>query len=214
LRSDGPDVALHGDLNLDHNWAFFGKLILKPARRHRIVLEGAPYEFSGSNTLARTVIFNGSTYSIADTVASDAELTYFYGGYQYDLLSRDQGHLGLETGGAYLDGSGTIRGVTSGITASRSQRVGLPLAGAEFRVFLLPHRRLVNVNGEVKGMAFGGYGNFFQGGANVGVGFRWITLQAGYQYLNADIHENRSVNPAGINAIIQGPIFSLQIRDR
>jgi hypothetical protein len=32
--------------------------------------------------------------------------------------------------------------------------------------------------------------------------------------MNADIHENRAVNPTGINPVIQGPVFSVQFRDR
>jgi hypothetical protein len=210
----GLPVALHGDLNLDDGWMFFGKLVFKPARRHRIVVEGSPYDFTGLNNLTRNVTFNGKTYFVQETVASEAELTYVYGGYQFDVISRDRGHIGIEAGGAYLDATGTIRGVTTGASATRNQTIGLPLAGAEFRWFLLPRSRLLNVNGEVKGMAFGGYGNFFQGAFHVGAGNRWITIQAGYQYLNADIHENRSVNPAGIAPVFQGPIFSVQLRDR
>jgi hypothetical protein len=210
----GLPVALHSDLNLEDNWTFFGKLVFKPGRRHRINIEGSPYDFSGLNALSRSITFNGRTYSFQETVASDASLGYFFAGYQFDAVSREQCHLGLEVGGAYLDATGTIRGVTTGLVATREEKIGLPLAGAEFRMFVLPHSRLLNVNGEAKGMAFGGYGNFFQGVVNVGVGIRRITVQAGYQYTNADIHENRSVNPAGIAPVIQGPIISLQLRDR
>ena len=212
VQSSGLPIALHADLNLNDTWTFFGKLVLKPGRRHRINIEGSPYDFSGTSTLARTITFNGRTYSFQDTVASQASLTYVFGGYQFDLISRERGHFGLEAGGAYLDGTGTIRSTTTGASASRSQTVGLPLAGAEFRVYIVPRR--VNINGEVKGMALGGFGDYFQGMVNVGVGFRRITFQAGYQYLNADIHENRAVNPAGISPVIRGPMISVQFRDR
>jgi len=214
VTAQGLPVALHGDLNLDDSWVFFGKLVFKPGRRHRINVEGSPYDFTGLNALSRTITFNGRTYSFQETVASEANLAYFFAGYQFDVISRSRGHAGLEVGGAYLDATGTIKGLTTGASATRNQRIGLPLAGAEFRAFLLPHSRLLNVNGEAKGMAFDGYGNYFQGTVNAGVGFRRITVQAGYQYLNADIHENRSINPAGVAPVVQGPIFSIQLRDR
>ena len=210
LQSGASAIALHEDLNLSDQWTFFGRLAFKPSRRHRINVEGSPYDFSGANTLLRTITFNGRTYSVNDTVASNASLTYVFGGYQYDLISRTRGHFGLEGGGAYLNGSGTIRSSTSGLSATRSQTVGLPLAGAEFRVFLGPGH--LNVNGEAKGMSLGGYGDYFQGVVNVGAGFRNVMFQAGYQYLNANIHENRSANPAGISPVIGGPIFSIQWR--
>ena len=212
VQSNGLPVALHGDLNLDDQWTFFGKLVLKPRRRHRINIEGSPYDFAGTNTLSRTITYNGRTYTFNDTIASEASLTYVFAGYQFDVVSRNRGHFGLEAGGAYLNGTGTIRSATTGITASDSQTIGLPLAGAEFRVYLGPAH--LNVNGEAKGMSFGGYGDFFQGVVNLGAGFKRIRFQAGYQYLNADIHQNRSMNPPGVSPVIKGPIFSIQLSDR
>lgn len=212
VQSGGLPIALHGDLNLQDQWTFFGKLVLKPGRRHRINIEGSPYDFSGTSTLSRTITYNGRTYTFNDTVASEASLDYLFAGYQFDLISRDRGHFGLEAGGAYLNGTGTIRSLTTGTVAAHSQTLGLPLAGAEFRIDLGPAH--LNVNGEAKGMSFDGFGNYFQGVVNVGAGFRRVRFQAGYQYLNADIHENRSVNPAGIAPVMQGPIFSIQLRDR
>jgi hypothetical protein len=214
LQAGPLPVALHGDLNLQPESSFLGKLVFKPGRRQRIVVEGGPLSYTGVNNLARSITYNGRTYAVQETVASKADLTYLFGGYQFDLLSRPQGHFGLEAGGAYLDGSGTIRGVTSGLAATREQQFGIPLAGAEFRIFVLPGSHVLNVNGEVKGMPLGGYGRFFLGGVHVGVGLRRVTFQAGYEYMNADIHENRAVNPTGINPVIQGPVFSVQLRDR
>src|SRR6266852_4331965 len=143
VTAQGLPVALHGDLNLDDSWVFFGKLVFKPGRRHRINVEGSPYDFTGLNALSRTITFNGRTYSFQETVASEANLAYFFAGYQFDVISRSRGHAGLEVGGAYLDATGTIKGLTTGASATRNQRIGLPLAGAEFRAFLLPHSRLL-----------------------------------------------------------------------
>jgi hypothetical protein len=64
-----------------------------------------------------------------------------------------------------------------GISATRSETIGLPLVGAEFRVFFGPAH--LNLNGEAKGMSLDGYGNYFQGVVNVGAGFRQLLFQAG-----------------------------------
>src|SRR5690242_1870653 len=102
VQSGGLPIALHGDLNLQDQWTFFGRLVWRPGKRHRINIEGSPYDFSGTNTLSRTITYNGRTYSFSDTVASEASLSYVFAGYQFDLISRDRGHFGLEAGGAYL----------------------------------------------------------------------------------------------------------------
>lgn len=208
-------IDLRSDLNLADRFTFLGHLTIKPALRHRILVEGSPFEFTGRNLLARAVEYGGTVYSVQQTLASKAELTYLYGGYQYDLLSRTQGHLGVQAGVAYLDANGTLRGEETGITATKSQRIGIPLVGAEFRTFLLPGRRLLNVNADVKGMPLGDYGHYVQAVAQVGVSFGRLTIQGGYGILDAEVYENTN-NPvrSGISLRVTGPVISLQVRDR
>jgi len=144
------------------------------------------------------------------TLRSSADLTYFYGGYQFDIVSQPRGHFGLQAGGAYLDATGAISSATTGISATRAQTIGLPLAGAEFRVW---PARFFNIGGGVKGMALGGYGHFVQGEISAGVGIRWINVQAGYQILDADVHDsNDAAGRPGIAPRFRGPIFGVQLR--
>jgi hypothetical protein len=211
LQSGVFPVDLRSDLDLADRTTFFGRLVVKPGRRHKVVIEGAPYRFSGTNRLNRTVTFNNRTYLIQDTVVSSAELTYFSGGYQFDVVTGDRGFAGLYAGAAYLDGSGTLTSNTAGVTASSNQRVGLPLAGAAFRGWVIP--RVVSISGDVKGMALGRYGRFVQGSIRAGAGWRGLTFEAGYQVLDADIHEaGDAAGRTGIAPRIQGPIFGIQIR--
>ncbi len=169
-------------------------------------MRAAPIQFEGSNALSRSIEYNGRTYNVQDTIASKADLAEIFAGYQFDLISRPKGHAGLQVGGAYLDATGTIASASTGISASRSQRTGLPLAGAEFRAFLISS--ILSVSGEVKGMAPGGYGHCVQATGQVGIGYRGISFQAGYQIIDADPHENNSgANPVGIAPRISGPVF-------
>ena len=64
--------------------------MLKPRRRHRIIIDGGPFKSSGRNQLTRSIVFNGRTYTPSDVVESNASLTSVYGGYQFDVVSRDQ----------------------------------------------------------------------------------------------------------------------------
>lgn len=211
LQSGLFPIDLRADLDLDRRTTFFGRLSLKPARRHRIVIEGAPYRFEGRNTLTRTIVFNNRTYFVQDTVASSADLTYLFAGYQFDFIAAERGHAGIGLGGAYLDASGSISSATAGITAARSQRAGLPLASASFRYWIIPS--VLNISGDAKGMSLGRYGHFVQTAIRAGIGWRFVTFEAGYQILNADIHEaNGQPDPAGIAPRIRGPIFGIQVR--
>jgi len=210
LQAVGLPVDLQSDLALQDRTTFFGRLVLKPGRRHRLIVEGAPHSYDGRNAIARTIVYNGATFNLRDTIESSADLTYVFGGYQFDFVTAPRAHLGALVGGNYLDATGTLRSAATGITATRNQTIGLPLAGAEFRVRPLRH---VSVSGGIKGMALGGYGHFVQGEINAGIGVRFVTLQAGYQILDADIHENSSApGRSGIAPRISGPIFGVQLR--
>jgi hypothetical protein len=165
----------------------------------------------GANVITRTVIYQGQAFTIGQTVESSADVNYFFGGYQYDVVSVPAGHFGFSVGGAYLNATGTIRGVESGLVATKSETVGLPLAGAEGRVFLIPGHQLLEIDGGVRGMAFGGYGHYVEGMINGGIGFGPLTIQAGYRAVSADLHST-SDGGNGVDVRLHGPIFSLQAR--
>jgi hypothetical protein len=171
-------------------------------------VEGVPYRLEGKNTLSRQVTYAGRTYTVQEPIAASAEVNYVFGGYQYDFISRERGHLGALGGVAYLDASGTIRSTRVPISATESERLALPLAGLEFRVFAT---RLVNVNGEVKGMSIGRFGHYVQGSLNLGIRLaRWATLQGGYMILDTEVH-NRGRTVA-FSPRFTGPVLSLQFR--
>src|ERR1041385_6121140 len=55
IQSGTAPVDLKSDLAIGQNEAqFYGRLVLKPARRHRLVVEGFPYSLSGTNQVTRT----------------------------------------------------------------------------------------------------------------------------------------------------------------
>jgi hypothetical protein len=208
----GTAIDLVTDLGVKQRQpSFYGRLVIKPSRKHRIVLEGTPVTLHGANVITRTVIYQGQVFTIGQTLQSSADVNYFFGGYQYDVVSVPAGHFGLSVGGAYLNATGTIHGLESGLVATKSETVGLPLAGAEGRVFVIPGRKLLEIDGGVRGMAFGGYGHYVEGTVNGGVGFGPLTIQAGYRAVSADLHST-SNGGNGVDVRLRGPIFSLQAR--
>jgi hypothetical protein len=211
IRASGTPVDLRSDLGVRQNSpTFTGRFDVRAGRRHWIRVEGTPFRLEGTKELSRSITYQNRIFSIDDRVTSTASLDYFYAGYQFDLISRPRGHLGLEAGGAYLGASGSITSQVTGLTASKSETVGMPLAGIAFRVFPVHGTFDVEINGEIKGMNFGSYGHFFQTAASVGIGRGHLFVEGGYRFVNADIHDTNGVN--AVTPEFRGPIISLLFR--
>ncbi len=212
IQANGSPVDLVNDLGAQQQKpTFYGQLVFKPGQRHRIVIEGTPFDVQGTNTVNRTVTYRNRVFNVSQTLQSTANLTYFFGGYQYDVLSGPMGHLGFSAGAAYLSATGTIQALQINTVASKSQAIGLPLAGAEFRIFPIRGHRIFEIDGGMRGMGFGGYGHYVQANGNAGIGLGPITVQAGYRAVNTDLHRD-SNGGSGLSARLQGPIFSLMYR--
>ena len=213
IVSDFLPVDLQDDLGIkDRKFTFMGKLVLKPGRKHRFVVEGNLFRLEGQNRLNRTITFAGKDYAVNETVSSDAKLDYALVGYQYDFISRSQGHLGFLVGAAMLDAKGTVKSPTIG-QAEESITAPLPLLGMEFRVYPLAGRNYLNINTDIKGITAGDYGHFVHQTTNVGFSLgRHFTFQVGYSTFT--LSANDTDNSMGFSLQNKGPVFSVQFRDR
>jgi hypothetical protein len=220
IQANGTPADFINDLGVaQRQGTFFGHLVVKPARRHRIEMEGSPFGLHGLNTIDRSIVYQGRTFAVNQSVTSNANLDYFFAGYQYDLLSGAKGHLGLSAGGAYLRASGTLEtqvtaaGSTSNVSATKSQTVGLPLAGFDFRLFPLRRHNFLEIEGGMRGMDFGSYGYYVQAIAQGGVCLGPVTILAGYRAVDTSIVVTSNAGSAnGLTARLQGPIFSGMFR--
>lgn len=211
IRANGTPIDLKSDLGVTQGQpTFTGKLMARFSRRNKVVVEGTPFHLDGSNNLTRTITYQGRNYFVNDHVTSTADMTYVYGGYQFDLVSRPSGHLGLEVGGAYLSATGSLTSQTLKVTESKTETVGLPLAGVEFRVFPVHRRFDVEINGEVRGMKFGSYGHYVQAAANAGIGIGPILVEGGYRIVNFDIHTTNQAD--AVSPQFTGAVVSLVFR--
>jgi hypothetical protein len=211
IQSGVLPIDLQSDLALQDRYAFFGRLTVFPGERHGVVVEGSSLQPEGDNDLARTIVYNGRTYNVRDRILSSAELTTIYAGYQYSVLSGRRGRLAFGGGGAYVKAFGEIESISTGAQASREHRIGLPLAAMDGRVKLLANRELLEVAGDLKGMSFGRYGRYVQGGVHFGINFGYIVLRIGYLVIDADLHEANGAS-AGVAPRLSGPVFSLVLR--
>jgi hypothetical protein len=213
IQSGGFPVNFRSDLAVALGQpTFHGRLDLRPARRHRVTLEGTPFRLEGDNQISRDIEYAGRTYRIDDRIVSRAELTSFYAGYQFDVVANERGHLGFGGGINYMEGTGTLRSTVSGIEASDSRRAPLPAAATQFAVDLVPGSRLLRAFGDIRGMAFGDYGRFVhaRGGLGIWIG-EHVGLSAGYAVTDIDLHSRDGRD--AISPRFSGPLFSLHVRD-
>lgn len=209
IQANGAPVDFVSDLGVQQEQpTFYGQLVFKPGRKHRIIVEGTPFDIHGYNTIDRSVTYRGYTYAVDQTLRSTANMNYLFAGYQYDLLSGRMGHFGVSGGAAYLGATGTIQALQAGVTESKSITVGMPLAGAEFRLFPIPGHRIFEIDGGMRGMGFGSYGHYVEANGNAGIAWGPITFQAGYRAVNADLHVTND-GGSGLTARLQGPTLGV-----
>ncbi len=212
IQASGTPVDLVTDLGAEQRQlTFYGRLVVKPGRKHRIILEGTPVRLTGFNVVNRTITYRGQTFNVSDTLRSSADFNYFFAGYQYDLVSGPRGHFGLSVGGAYLNATGTIQSVDTNTVATKSETLGLPLAGAEGRFFLLPRSKFLMVEGGARGMGVGSYGHYIEATGSGGLALGEFAFLAGYRWADVDLHDTSS-SQSGVDVRFKGPIFSLEWR--
>lgn len=211
IQSGVTPVDLRGDLDIASNEPqFLGRLVFKPAPRHRLILEGTPYRLRGTADVNRQIVFAGEQFTVRDRVTSTADITYVFGGYQFDVLTGARGHLGFQGGVAYVDATGTLRSEAFGFTGTETQSFPFPVAGAAFRLLPLA-TPLLQIGGGIKGMSLGDYGHYLDASLDAGLGLgRHVTVLAGYRIADADVH--RKDQTRGFTPRFTGPVFSLQFR--
>jgi len=180
------------DINKDFGFSgystFSGRVDYRLRRKHHFLLGISRVDTSRTVTLNRVIEFQGQTFAFGAQVAANLKSLNITPGYQYDILRRDHGFLGLEVDFNLLDTNaslklaGSVNGFGAGKSASKSFLAPLPAVGPVVRWYPLHNSNRLSLQGSVTGMPFFGYGNFVSARANVGVGLTdHLALRGGYQ---------------------------------
>jgi len=160
--ADSGAVNLTQDLDFNDYSTFAGKLDWKFTHKNHFYVVAIPFNSSREVVLNRTIVFQGQTFQAGLTVRGNLDSPMYAFGYQYDIIRRNRGHLGLAiqfnafnshasiSAAAQVTGSGVHQ---QAVSASGSLIVPLPVAGPEFRFYLTDSPRLY-VEGNVYGMYF------------------------------------------------------------
>src|SRR6516162_4153730 len=219
--ADSDTIDLTKDLNFNSYSTFFGKLDWKFTHKNHLYVFGSRLTSSQQTVLTRTFTFEGKTFEAGLTTRRSLDSPLYGFGYQYDIIRRRRGHLGLGVQFNVFDTTASISAAAqvtadgvhhAAVSASASLLVPIPVAGPEFRYYLTDSPR-VYVQGQVYGMYFFGYGNYVSAWGNLGYSInRHLSVDAGYQ-LGSRLVVNRdtSTNRIGLNLTEKGPAVGVEL---
>jgi hypothetical protein len=218
--SDTGSIDLTKDLGFNSYPTFSGKVDWKFTRKNHFYVSIIPLDTSRQTVLNRTFTFQGQTFTTGLTVNSSLNTLAVAPGYQYDLIRRKRGHLGLGLQMDLFDTTAKINAAAqvtgdgvhhNAVSASGSLLAPIPVAGPDFRFYVTDSPR-VFVQGNVLGMYLFGYGNFVSTVGNVGITLsKHFAVLAGYQLgSHLVVNNNSSSNRIGLRLVQKGAIVGLE----
>ncbi len=216
--ADNGTVDLQKDLGFNSYSTFVGKIDWKFTRKNHFYLSVAPFDTSRQTILGRTITFQGETFPVGSTTQSSLNQNLYAPGYQYDILRRKRGHLGIGVQVDLFDTSAKIsaaaQAVNGGVSKSSSGSLlaPIPVGGPEFRLYLTNSPKLF-VEGNVYGMYFGGYGNFVSTVDTVGWTLtKHLSANLGYQLgSRLVVTNNASSDRIGLRLTQKGALAGLEL---
>jgi hypothetical protein len=200
---------------------FAGKLDWKFTRKNHLYFIGIPLNRSNETVLTRTIVYEGKTFEAGLSTRSELDATMYGFGYQYNIIRRKRGHLGIAAQFNLFDTYASINAAAqvtgdgvhhAAVSASGSLLAPIPVAGPEFRLYLTNSPR-VFIDGQVNGMYFFGYGNFVSAAGALGFSInKHVAMRAGYHLAShLVIHNNSSTNRIGLRLNQKGPFAGVQL---
>jgi hypothetical protein len=221
IEVNGGPISLTKDFGFGNYSTFAGSVDWRFTRRQHILLYISPNSYGGNSTLERDIVFEGTTIKAGATVDASLKVLSIAPGYEFDIIRRDRGHLGIIAQANILNFSADVNasgavvkpdGITvATYSGSKSSLAVLPVLGPEFRYYFSDSGR-VYVNGAIKGMYFFGYGQFITAEADLGVRLsKHLSVQGGYLLGSRTIVHGTS-DRMGVSLTQKGPVFGIEAR--
>jgi hypothetical protein len=216
--ADNGTIDVQKDLGFNSYSTFGAKADWKFTRKNHLYFAASIFDQTRDRTLARTFTFQGQTFTAGLAVNSELKSQIYAVGYQYDIIRRKRGHLGLGIQANIFDSTGTINAAAQAGNANIAESakgsflVPLPVAGPQYRLYLTDSPRFF-IEGDLYGMYFFGYGNFISTANSVGVTInRHFSALAGYALGSRLVVNNSSSNNRiGVHLTQKGPTAGLQV---
>jgi hypothetical protein len=191
----------------------------KFTRKNHLFVGFLPLNRSRQVVLNRTLVFEGQTFGAGLVARAQLQNYFLAPGYQYDIIRRKRGHLGIvaQLDLMYIKGSlrsaaqtlnGTFRTAQA---SSATLRAPLPVLGPDVRYYLIPNSNRLFVAGNVLGMYFFGYGNFVSSYGTLGLSVnKYLNFQGGYQ-LSSRLVLRQRTDQIGLDLTQRGAIAGVEV---
>ena len=148
LGIPGTTIDFRTDLGLTDQHVPAFRLQLRPARKHKFRFQYIPIVYEQSATLTEDIVFNGQRYTLGLPVNSTLDWKAFRFGYEYDVITRNQGFFGVILEAKYTNVSATLTAPIRGLDEFDHAKVPIPAIGGVGRIYLVPS---VSITGELTG---------------------------------------------------------------
>ncbi len=135
------------DLGYEETRFSDARLVLKAGRRHKLRVQYTPISYSADTTLSRDVVFNGILYPVNVDLTSRFDWKVWRFGYEFDVVARDFGYVGLLFEARYTQMESRLTTVVN--NEYTRARAPLPAVGLVARVYPIPY---LSITGEISGM--------------------------------------------------------------
>jgi hypothetical protein len=206
------------DIHFNSYTSFTGIADWRITRKNHILFGFIPFDRTKQFVVNRPITFQGQTYIVGLNASARLQTNAFAFGYQYDILRRRRGSLGIRAQIDLFDIEGALSSaaqITNGTqhVSQRSQgslRAPLPVAGPTGRFYLIPNSSRLFVTGQLLGMYFFGYGNFLSTFDTLGFTVnRHFGIRGGYQLAQRLTINNKS-NRIGLDLVQKGPVVGFE----
>ena len=161
-------------------------------------------------------MFGGQTFDVGAAVSASVNSINIAPGYQYDIIRRDHGFLGLEVDLNFIETtaklalSGNVNGTGGAVSGSTSFWAPLPDFGLAGRWYPLQDSNRLSFGGSFRGMPFFGYGNYMTGRADVGVGLtKHLNVRAGYE-MGSRLSVHGTADQVAVQLMHRGPTVGIE----
>lgn len=146
----GSTIDLVNDLGFEQTRLKELRLVLRPARKHRVKVQYTPISYTATTNFTRVIKFNGINFPAAIPIATAFDWKVLRFGYEYDMVYRDRGFFGVFVEGRYTEFLGSLKSASPLFVGSEftEAKAPLPALGVSGRAYVAPN---VALNLEVSG---------------------------------------------------------------
>jgi hypothetical protein len=145
----GSQIDFKKDLGMTDTSFHEFRVVLRPARKHKLRFSYIPIEFIQDNgfKIPRDIIFNGQKY--ASGIPTNSQLLWkaYRFSYEYDFITRNRGFGGFILDAKYTDVTASLE--TPAINQFIHAKAPIPAIGGIARVYVVPN---ISITGELTGL--------------------------------------------------------------